>query len=110
MLAMTEDQLAQEGPAISEERCYVCDRGIGHVVDIDLDDAPYGRRKCKVCETEIRVRSNEARECCGHRYVGEDLFRADEYYGGHDEYEDYEGYDDYDDYDEDPDGDEGEET
>jgi hypothetical protein len=99
MLAMTEDQPAQESPAMSEKQCYVCERGIGHVVDIDLDDPPYGRRKCKVCETEIRVRSNEARECCGHRYVGENLFRADEYYGEHDE------YDDYDEYDEDPDGD-----
>ena len=66
--------------------CEVCDRGIGHEVDIDLDDPPFCYARCYVCKTDMRFRATQSRECCGHRYVGEDLFRADAYYGDHDEY------------------------
>ena len=44
----------------------------------------------------------QAHECCGHRYVGEDLFRADAYYGAHDDYsdEDYSEFEDWEEEDE----------
>ena len=72
----------------SSESCYVCSRGIGHEVDIDLDDPPYCYARCRVCKTDMRFKATQDRECCGHRYVGEDLFRADAYYGAHDDYSD----------------------
>ncbi len=73
---------------LSLESCSVCEQGIGHEVDIDLDDPPYCYQRCRVCKTEHRFRSIHAVHCCGHRYVGEDLFRADAYYGKHDDYSD----------------------
>ena len=88
---------------MSEETCRVCDRGIGHEVDIDLDDPPYCYVRCRVCKREMRFKATQAEECCGHRYVGEDLFRADAYYGAHDDYSDEWGEGDFEDWTEDPD-------
>ena len=85
--------------------CDVCDRGIGHEVDIDLDDPPYCRVRCRVCKSEMRFEATQDRECCGHRYVGEDLFRADAHFGAHDDYSD----EDFFEYEEWVDEDEGEE-
>lgn len=72
----------------NDEVCEVCDRGIGHEVDMDWDDPPNCTTKCRVCKTILKFKGTQDRECCGHRYVGEDLFRADAYYGAHDDYSD----------------------
>jgi hypothetical protein len=70
----------------TEQECSVCEEGIGHEVDIGLYDPPSCCQNCFVCRTELRLKSQHSVECCGHRYVGEDLFRADAYYGKHDVY------------------------
>ena len=91
--------------------CTVCDRGIGHEIDIDLDDPPYCYARCRVCKKDMRFKATQAVECCGHRYVGEDLFRADAYYGAHDDYSDeFEDYSEYEEWDEDEEEEEGEEN
>ena len=68
-----------------EQECDICARG-GHCVGIDLEDAPYCSTKCRGCKKVIRIHSQRSEECCGHSYIGEDLFAADEYYGAHDDY------------------------
>jgi hypothetical protein len=70
----------------TEEGCSARDRGIGHLVDINLDDLPYCYERCFTRRTDLRLNPNESIECCGHRHVGEDLVFADAYhvkYEGH---------------------------
>ena len=50
---------------------------------MDLDDWPYCNMRCPTCRTDHRFKGTSSIECCGHRYVGEDLFRCEEYYGEH---------------------------
>lgn len=45
--------------------------------------------KCRTCRKILSFDSRDEEECCEHRYVGEDLFRSEAYYGLHDDPEDF---------------------
>ena len=64
------------------EVCEVCDRGSGHCAnmvgfDSDPDNGDDCITKCRTCKTSLTFKSREEEECCDHRYVGEDLYRAE---------------------------------
>ena len=67
---------------MSAEICNVCDRGAGHCAnmvgfDSDPDNGDDCITKCRTCKTTLTFKSREEEECCDHRYVGEDLYRAE---------------------------------
>ena len=68
--------------------CEACENGHGHQVDIDLDDPPFCVVRCYGCRKTLRFLATHTEECCDHIYVGEDEWRAQEYYGEHDDHSD----------------------
>lgn len=61
--------------------CRTCEIGRGH--EVDITDSANGYQcsfRCRVCRTAHLIGSEDDLECCGHRYVGEDLFRAEDYF------------------------------
>jgi len=79
---------------MSNEACTLCDSGVGHEIDMIGFDAHPDRgkicvNKCQSCRKTLIFEATEEEECCGHRYVGEDLYRAEAADGSHDELEDY---------------------
>jgi len=61
--------------------------------DADPDKGNICVTKCRSCRKTLNFEATEEEECCGHRYVGEDLYRAEAADGSHDEYEDFESPD-----------------
>lgn len=86
---------------MTSETCSICDRGIGHEVDmighdVDPDRGSLCVTKCRSCKKTLTFEATEEEECCDHRYVGEDLFRAEAASGQHDEPEEFDdGSDDF---------------
>lgn len=83
---------------MSNEACAVCDSGAGHEIDmigfdVDPDRGNFCVTKCQSCRKTLTFEATEEEECCGHRYVGEDLYRAEAADGSHDEYEDFDSLD-----------------
>ena len=77
------------------EICSTCDRGVGHEIDmigfdVDPDRGNICVTKCRSCRKALTFEANEEEECCDHRYVGEDLYRAEAASGQHDQYDDME--------------------
>jgi len=77
------------------ELCDLCDRGVGHCsnmigFDNDPDEGDLCVVKCRSCKNTLSFKSRDEGECCGHRYVGEDLWYAEAASGEHDEYGDSE--------------------
>ena len=77
------------------ETCTICDRGVGHEVnmigfDVDPDQGNICMTKCRSCRKVLTFEATDEFECCGHRYVGEDLFRAEADSGQHDVYGEFE--------------------
>ena len=80
---------------MNSETCEICDKGIGHEIDmIGFDVAPdqgnICMAKCRSCRKALTFEATDEFECCGHRYVGEDLFRAEADSGQHDVYGEFE--------------------
>ena len=82
---------------MSSETCSICDRGVGHEIDmigfdVDSDQGNICMTKCRSCRKVLTFEANDEFECCDHRYVGEDLFRAEADSGQHDVYEEFEEF------------------
>ena len=80
---------------ITSETCEICDRGVGHEVnmigfDLDPDRGNICVTKCRSCRKSLTFEATDEFECCDHRYVGEDLFRAEAAGGQHDDYDEFE--------------------
>ena len=80
---------------MTPESCSTCDRGVGHEIDmigfdVDPDRGNIYVTKCRSCRKALTFEANEEEECCDHRYVGEDLYRAEAASGQHDQYDDME--------------------
>ena len=83
---------------MSSGTCTICDRGVGHEInmigfDIDPDLGNICVTKCRSCRKTLTFEATDEEECCGHRYVGEDLYRAEAADGSHDEHEDFDPLD-----------------
>ena len=77
------------------ENCGICDTGIGHEInmigfDFDPDQGNVCVTKCRSCRKTLIFEATDEDECCDHRYVGEDLFRAEADSGQHDVYGEFE--------------------
>ncbi len=84
---------------MSSETCSICDRGVGHEIDMIGFDVDPRRGKicvtnCRSCRKTLTFEATEEQECCDHRYVGEDLFRAESASGEHDICDEFESTDD----------------
>ncbi len=84
---------------MSSETCIICDSGVGHEIDmigfdVDPDRGNICVTKCQSCKKILTVEATEEEECCDHRYVGEDLYRAEAASGEHDVYDEFEDTDD----------------
>ncbi len=84
---------------MSSETCIICDSGVGHEIDmigfdVDPDRGNICVTKCQSCKKILTFEATEEEECCDHRYVGEDLFRAEAASGEHDVYDEFEDTDD----------------
>ena len=82
---------------MNSETCEICDKGIGHEIDmIGFDVAPdqgnICMAKCRSCRKVLTFEATDEFECCDHRYVGEDLFRAEADSGQHDVYGEFEDF------------------
>jgi len=80
---------------MTSETCEICDRGVGHEVnmigfDVDPDRGNICVTKCRSCRKSLTFEATDEFECCDHRYVGEDLFRAEAAGGQHDDYDEFE--------------------
>ena len=80
---------------ITSETCEIWDRGVGHEVnmigfDLDPDRGNICVTKCRSCRKSLTFEATDEFECCDHRYVGEDLFRAEAAGGQHDDYDEFE--------------------
>ena len=80
-------------PSMVIEPCEVCERGIGHCSNmVGYDNDPERGKlcivKCRTCQKTLTFNSTDEEECCEHRYVGEDLYQSEAYYGQHDDPED----------------------
>ena len=74
---------------MNSETCGLCDRGVGHEInmigfDVDPDQGNICVTKCRTCRKVLTFEATDEFECCDHRYVGEDLFRAEADSGQHD--------------------------
>ena len=74
--------------------CEVCERGVGHCSNmVGYDNDPERGNicvvKCRTCQKTLMFAATDEEECCEHRYVGEDLFQSEAYYGVHDDPEDF---------------------
>ena len=83
---------------MNSETCEICDKGIGHEIDmIGFDVAPdqgnICMAKCRSCRKVLTFEATDEFECCDHRYVGEDLCRAEAASGQHDDYDETEDAD-----------------
>ena len=72
------------------EPCEVCLRGVGHCSNmVGYDNDPERGNicivKCRTCQKTLMFESTDEEECCEHRYVGEDLFQSEAYYGQYDD-------------------------
>ena len=65
---------------VSEESdyCEACSGGWGH--EVDMTDGYECKFRCRTCREELVVHAQQDEWCCEHRYVGEDLWRAEKYY------------------------------
>ena len=75
---------------MTSETCNICDRGVGLEIDmigfdVDPDRGNVCVTKCRSCRKTITFEATQEEECCDHRYVGEDLYRAEADSGQHDE-------------------------
>ena len=82
----------------STQTCQICDRGVGHEIDmigfdVDPDRGNICVTKCRSCRKTLTFEAREEEECCDHRYVGKDLYRAETDTSQHDKYGDYEDLD-----------------
>ena len=80
---------------MKSETCVICDRGVGHEVnmigfDADPDQGNICVTECRSCRKVLTFEATDEFECCDHRYVGEDLFRAEADSGQHDVYGEFE--------------------
>ena len=80
---------------MTSETCEICDRGVGHEVnmigfDVDPDRGNICVTECRSCRKPLTFEATDEFECCDHRYVGEDLFRAEADSGQHDDYDEFE--------------------
>ena len=57
------------------EECAACAGGWGH--EVDMTDGYECRFRCRVCREVQVIDARDETECCDHRYVGEDLWRAE---------------------------------
>ena len=78
---------------MTNKTCGLCDRGVGHEInmtgfDVDLNKGNICVTKCRSCHKTLTFEATEEEECCDHRYVGEDLSRAEADSGEHDEFDD----------------------
>ena len=83
---------------MTSETCTICDRGVGYEInmigfDVDPDRGNICVTKCRSCRKNLTFEATDEEECCGHRYVGEDLYRAEAADGSHDEHEDFDPLD-----------------
>ena len=65
---------------VSEESdyCEACNGGWGH--EVDMTDGYECKFFCRTCLEELVVHAKQDEWCCEHRYVGEDLWRAEKYH------------------------------
>jgi hypothetical protein len=68
------------------ESCQECERGVGHCslmigFDLESDPGDICVVKCRTCKSTLTFGATDEEECCDHRYVGEDLYRAEAYSG-----------------------------
>jgi len=80
---------------MTSETCEICDRGVGHEVNmigfnVDPDQGNICVTECRSCRKPLTFEATDESECCDHRYVGEDLFRAEADSGQHDVYGEFE--------------------
>lgn len=75
---MTDEIVVSEEP---EQDCEACSGGWGH--QVDMTDGYECRFRCRVCREVMVIDAKDEDWCCDHRYVGEDLWRSEEYYGEH---------------------------
>ena len=61
--------------------CEACSGGWGH--EVDMTDGFDCRFRCRTCQKELVIHAQHDDWCCDHRYVGEDLWRSEAYYGQH---------------------------
>lgn len=78
---------------MTNETCGLCDRGVGHEInmigfDVDLNKGKICVTKCRSCYKTLTFEATDEEECCDHRYVGEDLYHAEADSGEHDEFDD----------------------
>jgi len=67
---------------MTTETCGLCDRGVGHEINmigfgVELDKSNICVTKCRSCRKVLNCEAADEFECCDHRYVSEDLFRAE---------------------------------
>ena len=55
--------------------------------DVDPDQGDICVTRCRSCCKTLIFMATDELECCDHRYVGEDLFRAESASGQHDDYD-----------------------
>ena len=60
---------------MTTETCGLCDRGVGHEIDmigfdVDPDRGNICVTKCRSCRKVLTFEATEECECCDHRYVG----------------------------------------
>ena len=69
-----------DGTVVGEEpdHCEACSGGWGH--QVDMTNGYECEFHCRVCREAMVVHAQEDDWCCDHRYVGEDLWRSEEYY------------------------------
>ena len=58
--------------------CEACTSGWGH--QVSMTQGGDCKFRCRGCRAETVVHAQQEHWCCEHRYVGEDLWRAEEYY------------------------------
>ncbi len=62
----------------SQQECAACVGGWGH--QVDMTDGFECKVRCYQCREPLVIHAQDEEWCCDHRYVGEDLWRAEEYY------------------------------
>jgi hypothetical protein len=96
--------LLYQCPKVSDpmttQACEICDSGIGHEIDMIGFDVEPDRgnicvTKCRSCRQTLTFEATDEVECCEHRYVGEDLFRAEADSGQHDNYGEFEDVEEF---------------
>jgi hypothetical protein len=69
--------MAEESVETPEDNgCRACEGGWGH--EVDMTDGYDCKFRCRVCREVHVIDARSDTDCCDHRYVGEDLWRAEQ--------------------------------